>query len=574
MTPSVSPMGERALRVSLPDRGAVLALYAALARDPVAGQIDLVPGATSLLVLISGPAAPDLARQVAARAREHGSRHPAPGHTDSASPAQPPTMLIETVYQGQDLDRVAELTGLSVDGVIAAHTSVPWRVAFCGFAPGFAYLSDGDPRLAVPRRDTPRTDVPPGAVGLAGPYSGIYPRSSPGGWQLIGRTEAPLWDAQREPPALLRPGMTVVFRAVRPSVTLPAATASPPQRESPRRRSPRMADHTWVVVRPGLQCLVQDLGRPGLAQMGVSRSGAADRAALIRANQLAGNAPEAAALEILLGGAEFQVGRTVTIALTGAPVAVSVSPAQPADGTSDETNSKTASYHDVSGPMDRSLTVPAGSRIRLGRPTRGLRTYVAVHGGVAVPAVLGSRSTDLLAGLGPAPVRAGDMLPIGRSAAADPRELAGPLGPVDPRDSAAPRGRVDPPGAADPSESASNGSAYSILPGPQRDWFTDEARAALEEASWTVTPASNRVGARLSGPVLNRSVTAELPSQGLVRGAIQVPPSGELVVFLADHPVTGGYPVIAVLTEAAADGLAQCRPGAVVRFRAAASRPG
>jgi allophanate hydrolase subunit 2 len=130
---------------------------------------------------------------------------------------------------------------------------------------------------------------------------------------------------------------------------------------------------------------------------------------------------------------------------------------------------------------------------------------------------------------------------------------------------------MNPRAPAGPLDPAGNGDEYSILPGPQQEWFTDEARALLEEASWTVTPASNRVAARLSGPVLNRSVTAELPSQGLVRGAIQVPPSGELVVFLADHPVTGGYPVIAVLTEAAADGLAQCRPGAVLRFHDAAA---
>jgi biotin-dependent carboxylase-like uncharacterized protein len=171
-----------------------------------------------------------------------------------------------------------------------------------------------------------------------------------------------------------------------------------------------------------------------------------------------------------------------------------------------------------------------------------------VRGGIDVEPVLGSRSTDLLAGLGPAPFRAGDALPIGRSAAG--------FSAVQ-----------DDEGAAFDAD-----AGCTMLPGPQRDWFSDEAWNLLANAAWTVTPDSNRVAARLSGPALHRSVAEELPSQGLVRGAVQVPPSGELVVFLADHPVTGGYPVIAVLTDAAADRLAQCRPGAVVRFRDAAAQ--
>jgi biotin-dependent carboxylase-like uncharacterized protein len=202
-------------------------------------------------------------------------------------------------------------------------------------------------------------------------------------------------------------------------------------------------------------------------------------------------------------------------------------------------------------PWWQPFTLPAGGTLRLGRLLgAGLRTYLAVRGGIDVEPVLGSRSTDLLARLGPAPVRAGDALPIGRSAAG----LSA--------------GRNDESAAFDAD------AGCTILPGPQRDWFSDEAWNLLANAAWTVTPDSNRVAARLSGPALHRSVAAELPSQGLVRGAVQVPPSGELVAFLADHPVTGGYPVIAVLTEAAADRLAQCRPGAVVRFRDAAAPRG
>jgi biotin-dependent carboxylase-like uncharacterized protein len=338
--------------------------------------------------------------------------------------------------------------------------------------------------------------------------------------------------------------MAVEFRAVRPSVTASSVKTIPQQRVSHR----VAADRTLTVVRPGLQCLLQDLGRPGHADMGVSRSGAADRGALRRANQFVGNAPDAAVLELLLGGAEFRADGELTIALAGAPVAVTLSAPQATPRSSEERAPTMAPYLDVSEPMERPLTVPAGARVRLGRPPRGLRTYLAVRGGIDVEPVLGSRSTDLLARLGPAPVRAGDALPIGRSAAG----LSA--------------GRNDEGAAFDPD------GGCTILPGPQRDWFSDEAWNLLAIAAWTVTRDSYRFAARLSGPALHRSVAAELPSQGLVRGAVQVPPSGELVAFLADHPVTGGYPVIAVLTEAAADRLAQCRPGAVVRFRDAAAQ--
>jgi biotin-dependent carboxylase-like uncharacterized protein len=564
--PAVIPLGERALRVSLPDVDAVLAVYDAFRRDPLPGQVDLVPGAESLVVQCAGPASAELAREVGARAQAELAQRGAFSldmvPDDAAKPdgvpsgsapsvAGPTGMVrIDTVYQGQDLARVAELIGLSIDGVVAAHTGATWRVAFCGFAPGFAYLSGGDPRLVVPRRAEPRSEVPSGAVGLAGEYSGVYPRPSPGGWQLIGRTDAAMWDAQRDRPALLRPGMSVTFRAVRPSMTLqrgmslqPGMTlqqaSPPPRREAKIDDAPPIANRHLAVLRPGLHCVVQDLGRVGYADMGVSPSGAADRTALLCANRAVGNAPDAAALEVLLGGADFEAGADLVVALAGAPVEVLVT-AQP----------RTASYQKVSHAMGRPLALAAGSRLRLGRPARGLRTYVAVRGGIDLPPVLGSRSTDVLAELGPAPVRSGDVLPVG------------PAGTRPVGDAAAATGD-----SGDNREGLGADAALAILPGPQRDWFTDAAWELLEAASWAVTPATNRVAARLSGPHLPRAVTSELPSQGLVRGAIQVPPSGALVAFLADHPVTGGYPVIAVLSEAAADRLAQCRPGSSVLFR-------
>jgi KipI family sensor histidine kinase inhibitor len=201
----VLPFGDAALLVEVDDLDAVLALAGAVRAEGLDGVLDVVPAARTVL-LVTEPGTPlePLVGRVTSLSSAAGAGSTAP----DADPVE-----IEVVYDGPDLAEVARLTGLDEDEVVAAHTGTPWRIAFGGFAPGFAYLTGGDPRLSVPRRDDPRTTVPAGAVGLAGEYSGVYPRPSPGGWQLIGRTDAVLWDVDRDPPALLTPGGTVRFRA-------------------------------------------------------------------------------------------------------------------------------------------------------------------------------------------------------------------------------------------------------------------------------------------------------------------------------------------------------------------------
>jgi KipI family sensor histidine kinase inhibitor len=200
---SVLPFGDRALLVEPGDPAAVAAVRSALEREPLPGQVDLVPAARTVLVLLDRPPADG------DTARLRGLAGSAPATEEAVARVELPV-----VFDGPDLAEVARLTGLDEAAVVAAHTGTSWRVAFGGFAPGFMYLTEGDPRLHVPRRDEPRTSVPPGAVGLAGEYSGVYPRASPGGWQLIGHTDAVLWDVDRDPPALLTPGATVTFRAL------------------------------------------------------------------------------------------------------------------------------------------------------------------------------------------------------------------------------------------------------------------------------------------------------------------------------------------------------------------------
>ena len=280
-----------------------------------------------------------------------------------------------------------------------------------------------------------------------------------------------------------------------------------------------------TVLAPGPLATVQDRGRSGFAAIGVPRSGAADAAAAGLANRLVGNDESAAVLEVTAGGLRLRAERSVLVAVTGAPAPVTVD--------------------DRAAPFGAPLTLRPGSVLALGMPPVGLRTYLAVRGGVDVPPVLGSRSTDTLSGLGPQPLAAGTLLAVGTLAADEPVVDVAPVRPPSSR------------------------PVLEVLPGPRRDWFAAEAWTALISTEWTVTADSDRVGLRLAGPELIRARPGELPSEGLVHGAVQVPPDGAPVLFLADHPVTGGYPVLAVVVSADLPAAAQLRPGDAVRFRAA-----
>ena len=210
---TVTDYGDQALLLQFDSTAEVLAWNDVLRDADLLGVVDIVPASRTVLVKLDGPRYRAIARQqlsklrLAPEAIDEATR-PIDGRVD---------VVIDVIYDGADLDDVAKLTGLTPREVVAAHTRTPWRVGFSGFAPGFGYLVSGDERLHVPRRSEPRTKVPAGSVGLAGEFSGVYPRESPGGWQLIGRTsddQAELWDVDREPPALLMPGQWVQFREV------------------------------------------------------------------------------------------------------------------------------------------------------------------------------------------------------------------------------------------------------------------------------------------------------------------------------------------------------------------------
>jgi KipI family sensor histidine kinase inhibitor len=202
--------GDAAVLIEVDGTAEVLALHAAVDADRPPGLVDLVPAARTLLVQVNpGTPLQGLRRQLLASAEGTEAGQHALGREDD-------DLVVPTVYDGADLVEVAERTGLTVPEVVEAHTAARWTVAFSGFAPGFAYLSGGDSRLRVPRRSEPRTRVPAGSVGLAGEFSGVYPRESPGGWQLLGRTDLAMWDEDRDPPALMTPGRVVRFEQVAP----------------------------------------------------------------------------------------------------------------------------------------------------------------------------------------------------------------------------------------------------------------------------------------------------------------------------------------------------------------------
>ena len=512
----VRPAGTRAVLAELAGTGDVLALQALLQEHPLPGQVDVLAAARTVLVTADSPAS---ARRIAATLPE----------LDLTAPVQRDggLVFIDTVYDGEDLAEVARLTGLGPDGVVAAHTGQLWTVAFAGFAPGFGYLLGEDTALEVPRRSSPRTAVPAGAVALAGTYSAVYPRSSPGGWQLIGHTTARMWDLSRDQPALAAPGQRIQFRAVRESLDITPKSA--PAADAPAQE----ASSGLRIISPGLQSLIQDLGRTGHAGLGVSAAGALDRASLRRANRLVGNAASAAVIETVAGGLQVRAVGDQVLAVTGAPAGLTITAGD--DGAAP----------DRTVPMATPFALLDGETLTLGAPASGFRSYLALRGGVDVPPVLGSRSTDTLAGLGPAPLAAGQALAAGGSAE------SGVVGHPE----------------IQPDFPDEGVTVLDVVPGPRSDWFDQAALDALTAQEWTVKPQSNRVGMRLDGTPLRRTRDGELASEGTVSGALQVPPEGLPVLFLADHPVTGGYPVIAVVVDEHLDRAGQVPIGGIIRFR-------
>ncbi|MBV9660262.1 MAG: 5-oxoprolinase/urea amidolyase family protein [Acidimicrobiales bacterium] len=503
----VLPMGERALLVEVSDPDDVHRLWSSLRSVSSPAVEEVVAGAATVLV-VARPGSDLVALE---RAVVHSP-------IGESGPDRSREVVIPVQYDGPDLAAVAALTGLGVDDVVARHSSRRYEVGFVGFSPGFAYLTGSDPSLRVARRDTPRPVVPAGSVALAGEMTAVYPQATPGGWQIIGHTDMAMFDPSRPEPSLLAPGDRVRFDARtglgRPSDRL-AAPARPP------------TDVGVRVLESGPLSTVQDRGRSGWAHAGVPRAGALDAAAAAYANRLVGNPGASALIEATLGGLRVMLGTGRRLAVTGGRAEVVI------DG--------------LPGRQDAALPLPAGCHVAIGPVTAGARAYLAIEGGIDVPPVLGSRSADTLSGLGPAPLRDGDLLPLGPARAGGHRPPPRPF-------------RAGYPRPGDIIE-------VRARPGPRADWMSRSGFDVLVSSEFVVDSASDRTGLRLRGPVVARQLLGELPSEGMIPGAVQVPPDGQPVVLLRNHPTTGGYPVAVVVDEAGVDALAQAPPGVKVRLR-------
>jgi len=504
-----TPFGDRALLVELGAAADVHRLRTAIAGADLPGVEDVVAGATSVVV-ITTPGAVDL-EALAARV----SALP----ISEADGGAGRLVTIPVSYDGPDLDDVACHCRISSGEAARRHRAPTYTVAFMGFSPGFAYLTGGDPALRVPRLHTPRPRVPAGALAIADDLTAVYPQSTPGGWRIIGTAHRAMFDAGRRPPSLLEPGDRVRFvdgdrpsdgqiQAIEGSATTGGAGPAP-------------APGRWVeVVKAGPLTTVQDGGRPGFAHLGVPRAGAADPASLASANRAVGNPPATAGLEATVSGPRLVFGRPGRVAVVGAAASV------------DGEEVTEAEAHPV----------PEGGVLTVGAARPGLRAYVAVDGGFACAAVLGSRSADTLSGLGPPPLSTGQRLPLGEASPEPPRV------PPD-RAHRPPGGEV----------------AVRVVDGPHADRFPGGARS-LCDSLFTVTTMTDRTGVRLTGAALASRGAAEVEPLGMVPGAVQVPGGGEPIVLLANHATTGGYPVVGVVCTADLPLLAQARPGARVRF--------
>ena len=500
----------------------------------IRGVRDVVPTFRSVAVFFD-PLATDLTTIVEALEERSDQRQPREAGR---------VVEVPVVYGGDagpDLASIANDAGLTPEAVVARHASRAYRVFMLGFLPGFPYMAPVDEAIAAPRRPAPRARVAAGSVGIAGRQTGIYPRESPGGWQIIGRTPLELFDVGKTPPALLAPGDTVRFVPLESDraegVWLkPDTTYDGPKPDTSEVRL--KADTTYessthdpsarfiTVLRPGLFTTIQDAGRWGYQHLGVPVSGPMDTASHRLANALLGNLPDAATLEATIIGPELRFEQDATIAITGADL-------QPMlEGTPL-----------VMGSVVRCA---AGSVLRFGNRRAGARAYVAVDGGIGVPPVLGSRATHVMSGLGGVAgraLRAGDRVPL-----RDRQPSAG--------------------GTARDRRIHEGGSVrLRVMAGPQSEYADPLALQGLQETRFIVSPQSDRMGYRLTGSALpTRKDSGEMISDATVMGAVQVPPSGQPILLMADRQTTGGYPQIAVVITADLPLAAQLVPGDSIQF--------
>jgi biotin-dependent carboxylase-like uncharacterized protein len=527
MTPSipvgtVRRLGDRSFLIGVADAAAARELANSLTAA-LAGEAEVVSGAATVMVHATDPDA-ELSILEARADRVRAALASGGGSTGPVAPG--PVVTVPCRFDGPDLDEVAALAGCRPDDVVALLTAAPLIVSVMGFSPGFAYLEGlPSPLDRVPRRPRPRPVVPAGSVAVANGQAAVYPTASPGGWQLVGRTGFPFFSALAPPYAALAPGDRVRFTVAPADERVePGPVAAPPWSVAPGARA------VFEVAAPGMRAVLQDGGRRDLAAVGVPRAGPADPMSFELANRLTGNAPGAGALELTGGGTRLHCLDRCHVAVVGAAPEVRV------DGTPETAG--------------RLLPLATGQVLDVGRQHSGCRSYVSVAGGFLGPEWFGSCASDDLTGLGPGPLRARDVLHAGAwTPPLGDHVVAGSGTDVD----------------------SSSVLRLRVMAGPHAEHFETDALTRVGGTVFVVDPASNRVGLHLrpeAGALTFKSTTGggRLDSQGVVTGAVQVPPDGDPVVLLPDHATLGGYPVVAVVVSVDHGLLGQCAPGTRVRL--------
>ena len=438
-------------------------------------------------------------------------------------------IIIPVVYGGEygpDLTDVARFHGLTEEQVVKIHSGREYRVYMVGFVAGFPYLGEVADEIATPRFETPRLKVPAGSVGIAEKQTGIYPCEAPGGWRIIGRTPSRLFNPLQQPPVLLQLGDIVKFKPISEKefrITEKTSQKQPADRFPKNKKGIKV----FQVLKPGFFTTVQDLGRYGYLRYGVPISGAMDTFSLVAANLLVANNPDDACLEITLIGPELQALTKTQIAITGG-------------AASPKINGQHV-------PMWQTLEVQEGAVVSFGKVESGCRAYLSIRGGVDTPPVLGSRSTYVRGGFGGINGRQlktediiggfdVSLLKVGYSM---PEELV-------PQFTGQFKARV-------------------IL-GPQAGMFTERGITTFLSSQYKVTLEADRMGYRLEGPIIEHKAKADIISDALLPGAVQIPKNGKPIMIMRDAQTAGGYPKIAVIITPDVSTLGQAKTNDIIEF--------
>jgi KipI family sensor histidine kinase inhibitor len=437
--------------------------------------------------------------------------------------------IIPVVYGGEygpDLADVARFHGLTEGQVVKIHSGREYRVYMVGFVAGFPYLGEVADEIATPRLETPRLKVPAGSVGIAEKQTGVYPCEAPGGWRIIGRTPSRLFNPSRQPPALLQLGDIVKFKPISEKEFSIAEKTTQKQFVShfPKKKKRKKV---FQVLKPGFFTTIQDLGRHGYLKYGVPISGAMDTSSLVAANLLVANNPDNACLETTLIGPELQALTKTQIAITGG-----------------DTSPKINGQH---VPMWQTLEVQEGDAVSFGKMENGCRAYLSIRGGVDTLPVLGSRSTYVRGGFGGINGRqlktediiGGFDVSLLKFEYLMPEELVPQF-----------TGQL---------------KAHVIL-GPQADMFTEEGITTFLSSQYKVTLEADRMGYRLEGPKIEHKAKADIVSDALLPGAVQIPKNGKPILIMRDAQTAGGYPKIAVIMTPDVSTLGQAKTNDIVEF--------